>query len=64
MTNKHSHDSTCCSKGHTCSSHDAKHIHGDGCGHKAVAHGDHMDYVVDGHLHHAHGGHCDNHGKA
>jgi hypothetical protein len=28
-----------------------------------VPHGDHTDYLVDGHLHHAHNGHCDHHGK-
>jgi hypothetical protein len=28
-----------------------------------VPHGDHVDYFVGGHLHHAHGGHCDDHGK-
>jgi hypothetical protein len=27
-----------------------------------VPHGDHVDYLVDGHLHHAHDGHCDDHG--
>jgi hypothetical protein len=27
-----------------------------------VPHGDHIDYIVDGHLHHQHNGHCDNHG--
>jgi UDP-2,3-diacylglucosamine pyrophosphatase LpxH len=27
-----------------------------------VPHGDHVDYLVDGHLHHPHGNHCDNHG--
>jgi hypothetical protein len=27
-----------------------------------VPHGDHVDYLVDGHLHHPHGGHCDHHG--
>jgi hypothetical protein len=27
-----------------------------------VPHGDHVDYLVDGHLHHVHNGHCDNHG--
>lgn len=42
---------------------DHAHTHGPGCGHEAVAHGDHTDYVVDGHLHHAHGAHCDDHGK-
>jgi hypothetical protein len=28
-----------------------------------VPHGDHIDYLVDGHLHHQHNGHCDNHGS-
>jgi hypothetical protein len=27
-----------------------------------VPHGDHVDYLVDGHLHHPHDEHCDNHG--
>jgi hypothetical protein len=27
-----------------------------------VPHGDHLCYIVDGHLHHQHNGHCDNHG--
>ena len=31
-------------------------------GHEAVLHGDHVDYLVDGHLHHPHGDHCDDHG--
>ena len=39
------------------------HEHGDGCGHEAVPHGDHVDYLVDGHLHHPHGDHCDDHGR-
>ena len=38
------------------------HVHGVNCGHEAVPHGDHIDYLVDGHLHHPHGTHCDNHG--
>lgn len=38
------------------------HTHGPGCGHEAVPHGDHVDYIVDGRLHHAHNGHCDDHG--
>jgi hypothetical protein len=42
--------------------HDAKHKHGPGCGHEAVPHGDHIDYLVDGELHHPHGDHCDDHG--
>jgi hypothetical protein len=28
------------------------HQHGPGCGHTAVQHGDHVDYLHDGHLHH------------
>jgi hypothetical protein len=27
-----------------------------------VPHGDHVDYLVDGHLHQSHGDHCDDHG--
>ena len=41
-------------------SHD--HEHGPGCGHMAVRHDDHIDYLVAGHLHHPHGDHCDHHG--
>ncbi len=52
-----------CTNGHACADHAADHIHGDGCGHEAVQHGDHMDYLVSGHLHHPHGGHCDDHGS-
>ena len=51
-----------CTGGHDCSGHEAGHVHGAGCGHEAVPHGDHTDYLVDGHLHHYHEGHCDNHG--
>ena len=39
----------------------AEHEHGEGCGHEAVAHGDHVDYVHDGHRHAAHGEHYDEH---
>ena len=42
--------------------HEAGHVHGPGCGHEAVPHGDHIDYLVDGRLHHQHGDHCDDHG--
>jgi hypothetical protein len=28
-----------------------------------VPHGDHIDYLVDGQLHHPHEGHCDDHGS-
>jgi hypothetical protein len=37
-------------------------VHGPDCGHETVQHGDHVDYVVKGHLHHQHDGHCDDHG--
>lgn len=49
-------------KPHTCAGHEPGHIHGPGCGHEAVPHGDHIDYLVAGHLHHPHNGHCDDHG--
>ena len=38
------------------------HTHGSDCGHEAVTHGDHIDYIVDGRLHQQHEGHCDDHG--
>ncbi|ELY4478964.1 hypothetical protein SMZ59_005158 [Salmonella enterica] len=37
------------------------HQHGEGCGHTAIRHGDHVDYLHDGHLHHPHGDHVDEH---
>jgi hypothetical protein len=51
---------------HVCNGHDSAHVHGPNCGHATVKHEDHVDYVVDGHRHHAHGvepRHCDDHGK-
>lgn len=42
-----------------CSEH--PHDHGPGCGHLAVPHDDHVDYVHDGHRHAAHGAHYDEH---
>lgn len=51
-----------CTPAHDCGSHDAAHAHGPNCGHAAVPHGDHVDYLVNGHLHHHHGDHCDTHG--
>jgi len=42
--------------------HEGCHIHGPGCGHEAIPHGDHICYLVDGRLHHPHDGHCDDHG--
>ena len=41
---------------------DMTHSHGDDCGHEAVPHGDHVDYLVEGRLHRPHGDHCDDHG--
>jgi zinc transport system permease protein len=37
------------------------HQHGEGCGHPAVRHGDHVDYVHHGHRHASHGDHYDEH---
>lgn len=52
-----------CTPQHACGAHDSAHAHGPGCGHDAVPHGDHVDYLVGGHLHHPHAGHCDDHGR-
>jgi zinc transport system permease protein len=41
-----------------------EHEHGPGCGHEALEHGDHVDYVHDGHRHAAHEGHYDEHDPA
>jgi zinc transport system permease protein len=51
--------------------HDLKHLHEPsephghehrpGCGHLAVGHGDHVDYLHDGHRHAPHAGHYDEH---
>lgn len=51
-----------CTPAHACGGHDADHVHGAGCGHDRVPHGDHFDYLIDGHLHHPCAGHCDDHG--
>jgi len=51
-----------CTPQHQCGGHAAGHTHGEGCGHPSVPHGDHVDYLVGTHLHHAHGDHCDDHG--
>jgi hypothetical protein len=51
-----------CTPQHDCGAHDKTHKHGPDCGHEPVPHGDHVDYLVEGHLHHPHGDHCDNHG--
>jgi hypothetical protein len=52
-----------CTPDHHCGGHDDAHRHGPGCGHEAIPHGDHEDYIVAGHLHHPHDKHCDNHGQ-
>jgi hypothetical protein len=52
-----------CTPTHNCSGHEKNHVHGVNCGHEVVPHGNHLDYLVDGHLHHSHGNHCDDHGK-
>jgi len=52
-----------CTPEHDCGGHDGSHRHGPDCGHEAVPHDGHTDYLVDGHLHHPHGDHCDNHGR-
>jgi zinc transport system permease protein len=39
------------------------HEHGPVCGHAAVEHGDHVDYLHDGHRHAAHEEHYDEHGE-
>ena len=41
---------------------DPEHAHGSECGHEAVPHGDHVDYLVEGRLHSPHEDHCDDHG--
>ena len=46
---------------HTPAEEDHTHAHGEDCGHPAVPHGDHVDYVHDGHRHASHGGHYDEH---
>lgn len=51
-----------CTPEHTCSGHDKTHQHSADCGHETVPHGDHVDYLVEGHLHSPHEGHCDSHG--
>ena len=39
----------------------AEHKHGPGCGHAAVQHGDHVDYIHNGHRHALDGDHYDEH---
>ena len=51
-----------CTPQHDCKAHGLDHTHGPNCGHERAPHGDHVDYLVSGHLHHSHGNHCDDHG--
>jgi hypothetical protein len=51
-----------CTPNHACPAHETDHVHGSSCGHAAIPHGDHVDYLVGGHLHRFHDGHCDDHG--
>jgi hypothetical protein len=53
---------TACTPSPSCAGHAKGHTHGAGCGHEAMPHGDHTDYLVGEHLHHPHAGHCDDHG--
>lgn len=53
-----------CPAQHDCAAHEPAHVHGPGCGHRRIRHEDHFDYLVAGHRHHPHDGHCDDHGPA
>lgn len=50
-----------CAPEHKC--HDVQHRHNSSCGHQQVPHGNHVDYLVEGHLHSPCQDHCDDHGK-
>lgn len=43
---------------------DHSHQHGPACGHTAIKHGDHVDYLHDGHLHHQANGVVEEHALA
>ena len=51
-----------CGRPDACAPVECAAKHHPGCGHPQVPHGDHVDYLVDGALHHLHGDHCDLHG--
>jgi zinc transport system permease protein len=49
---------------HVLADHDGEpheHLHGEECGHPAVRHGDHVDYLHEGHRHAVHSDHYDEH---
>jgi zinc transport system permease protein len=48
-------------RSHTVVPEDHGHAHGPACGHQAVPHGDHVDYLHGGHRHAPHGAHYDEH---
>ena len=52
-----------CTPEHDCDAHHPEHVHDETCEHEAVPHGDHVDYLADGHLHRPHADHCDDHGR-
>jgi len=52
-----------CTPNHSCEGHKVGHVHTANCGHPRVPHGDHVDFLVGGHLHHPHENHCDHHGE-
>ncbi|MBK8149177.1 MAG: hypothetical protein IPK58_13465 [Acidobacteria bacterium] len=45
----------------SCAATDCECDHAD-CGHEAIPHDDHIDFLVNGRIHHRHGEHCDDHG--
>jgi hypothetical protein len=51
-----------CTPRHARKGHERAHKHGPNCGHPAVPRGDHVDYLMDGHLHHPQCDHCGHHG--
>jgi hypothetical protein len=55
-------NSASCTPQHSCREHVEDHEHGAGCGHEAVPHDGHIDYLVGNHLHSPHRQHCDDHG--
>jgi hypothetical protein len=55
-------NSCACTPDHKCGHHESSHRHGPTCGHEAIPHADHVDYLVNGHLHRPCNKHCDNHG--
>ncbi len=65
---EHHHDHESCARAHTAHDCESRHTHDGhqhrrGCGHVAVQHGEHVDFLVGNELHHDLGdGHCETHG--